>query len=319
MRHDWHVGVIVLLSLTLAVAAEEAGKFTPPNGYHLVAEDNCGAGRQKHVLLGKTWVYPKNMVEAPDEYRTIVFDNNACVLRYLKPNPKASYKVDVVYLDNGGRVQRLEANEREVHGDLKLPVKRPGRFVYDIPKAAYADGKKIDLKFIRVAGANALVCYIRIWSTDKTPLGGPAAGERAVHKPAPSKRRRRIAPIKGMWTSTEPIERDWLVQDQLVSVKSVGPCVERHLLRGRKILADIRQLGVNADDEALRAVDKTRKALPAAGSSDSDAWKKVYLAARWAVRRLAFKNPLLHDGEGMLFVRRYHPTRAQVRQTPVTV
>jgi len=283
MRRDWHLGVIVLLAVALTAAAEGAGKFTPPEGYHLVAEDNCGTAAQEHVMVGKAWVYPKNMVEAPDEYRTIVFDNNACVLRYLKPNPKASYKADVVYLDNGGRVQRLEANGHKVHGDLKLPVKRPGRFLYDIPKAAYADGKKLDLKFIRVAGANALVCYVRIWSTNKTPLGGSAAAvrNRLAHAP--------VGPVQ-----------------------AIGPRIEKHLQRGEKILADIRQLGgkdLSADAEALRTVGKARKALLAAGSSDADAWKKVYLDARRTVRRLAFKNPLLHDNEGLLFVRRYHPTR----------
>jgi len=283
MRHDWHLGAIVLLSLTLAVAAEEAGKFTPPKGYHLVADDNCGTAAQRHVLVGKAWVYPKNMVEAPDEYRAIVFDNNACVLRYLKPNPLAAYKVDVVYLDNGGRVQRLEANGRKVHGDMKLPLKRPGRFVYDIPKATYADGKKIDLKFIRVAAANAVVSYVRIWSTDKTPLAGP-----------------------------NPAERGWTGRNRLGSVQAIGLRIEKYLQRGEKILADIRQLGgkdLSADAEALRAADKARKALLAAGSSDTGAWKKVYLDARRAVRRLAFKNPLLHDAGGILFVRRYHPTR----------
>jgi hypothetical protein len=308
MLRDWHLGVIVLLSLTLAAAGRDAEKFTPPKGYHLVAEDNCGTATQKHVLVGKAWVYPKNMVEAPDEYRAIVFDNNACVLRYLKPNPKAAYKVDVVYLDNAGRVQRLEANGRKVHSDLKLPVKRPGRFVYDIPKAAYADGKTLDLKFIRVAGANALVCYVRIWSTDKTPLAGPAAAVRAAYKPATARPKQKL-PRAALWKPTDAIERDWLVQDRLTSVQAIGPCVKKHLQRGEKILADIRQLGASADTEALRAVGKARKALLATGSSDADAWKKVYLDARRAVRRLALANPLLHDNEGLLFVRRYHPTR----------
>ncbi|MDP6542636.1 MAG: hypothetical protein QGH60_01510 [Phycisphaerae bacterium] len=282
-RRDWHLGVIVLLSVAAGAAAEEVGKFTPPKGYHLVAEDNCGTAAQKHVIVGKTWVYPKNMVKAPDEYRAIIFDNNACVLRYLKPNPQAAYKVDVVYLDNADRVQRLEANGRVVHGDLKLPVKRPGRFVYDIPKAAYAGGKTLDLRFIRVAGANALVCYVRIWSTDKAPLPGPAATKRNLPARAPAG-----------------------------SVQAIGLRIAKHLQRGEKILADIRQLGgkdLSVDAEALRAINKARKALLAAGSSDANAWKKVYLDARQAVRRLAFKNPLLHDDGGILFVRRYHPTR----------
>ena len=303
------LGALALVALPAMAPAKESPAFQPPKGYHLVAEDNCGTASQTHVLVGKSWVYPTSMVDAPPHYRAIVFDNNACVFRYLKPNPKASYKVDVVYLDNGGRVQRLEANGYEVHGNLKLPVKRPGRYVYDIPKASYAGGKALDLKFIRVAGANALVCYVRVWSTDKAPLAAPAAAARAAHKPPP---RQAKSSAKLLWSSADPIERDWLARDRLGSLDAVGPCVERHLRRGARILADIRQLGakdLQADVDALQAAARARDALLAAKSPDGQAWKKVYLATRRAVRRLAFKNPLLHDGTGLLFVRRYHPTR----------
>ena len=301
---------IAVLPQLPTTRAEDTAKFQPPKGYYLVAEDNCGTNNQTHVVVGKAWVYPVSMVEAPPEYRAIVFDNNACVLRYLKPNPKASYKVDVVYLDNGGRVQRLEANGQQVHGDLKLPVKRPGRYVHDIPKAAYADGKKLDLRFIRVAGANALVCYVRIWSTDKTPLGAPSRTDRAAYKPSPRRSARQL-----LWELSGPIERDWLRHDRLLAgaVQAVAACVEKHLRRGERVLADIRQLvggDLRAEAEAMRDVAKARDALVAAKSLDGAAWKKVYLDARWAVRRLAFKNPLLHDGSGLLFVRRYHPTRS---------
>jgi len=297
----------VLLPATLA-AATDVDNFTPPKGFYLAAEDDCGAASQKHVLVGTNWTYPTSMVTAADEYRTIVFDNTACVLRYLKPNPKASYKVDVVYLDNGGRIQRLEANGRTVHGDMKLPVKRPGRFVYDIPPAAYADGKTLDLKFIRVAGANALVCYVRIWSTDKTPLAGPTPANRAASKTARPRAKQKL-PGNSIWKSDDPTQRDWLAQDRLTSLKDIELCLDKHLQRGRKILADIRQLGSDADANALDAAEKAYKALQAKGSSDADAWKTVYLSVRRAVRRLALANPLLHDNAGILFVRRHHPTR----------
>jgi len=320
---DRHSGVRTLaclsalgvLSLAFSAAGAEARKFKPPQGYHLVAEDNCGSQGQSHVIAGKAWTYPASMVEAPQHYRTIVFDNHACVLRYLKVNPKASYKADVVYLDNGGRVQRLEANGREVHGDLKLPVRRPGRFLYDIPKAAYAEGKHkhLDLKFFRVAGANALVCYVRIWSTDKTPLGAPSAAERAAYKPAPSPRRR-VTRAGPPWKLSDPIEADWARQDRalLTSARTIAVCVDKHLRRGEQILADIRRPGgreLAAHIEAMRKAGKARDALLASKNIDTEAWKKVYLDTRHAVRRLAFANPLLHEGQGLLFVRRYHPTR----------
>ena len=316
------IPLALAVAVTIATApgrAEQPSEFKPPAGYYEVAADNCGTAGQTHVIVGSTWVYPTNMVEAADDYRTIVFDNNACLLRYLKPNPEASYKVDVVYLDNGGRIQRLEANGVRVHGDLKLPARRPVRFVYDIPKAAYADGKKIDLRFIRVAGANALVCYVRIWSTDKAPLGAPSAAERAAYKRPPA--RRKAAPkTKTLWTFADPIEQDWISHDRLTSVAAVAPCITSHLRRGERILADIRQLtpeDEHADTvpllrqviQAMSLAAERRDELLAQKDLDSEAWKEAYLATRWTVRYMAFKNPLLRAGDGLLFVRRHHATR----------
>ena len=163
----------VLFPVPVATAAPTNGDG-PPEGFHLVAEDNCGTRQQTHVVAGTSYLYAPGMVEASNEHRAIVFDNRACVFRYLGPNPEASYKVEVVYVDNGGRVQRLEANGHTVHGPMELPLKRPGRFLFDIPKAAHADGKMLELKFIKVAGANAVVSYVRVWSTDGKPLEAPS-------------------------------------------------------------------------------------------------------------------------------------------------
>ena len=120
-----------LACVALRVLAAPTAGDGPPEGFRLVAEDNCGTQQQTHVVAGTSWLYPADMVEAPDEHRAIVFDNQACVFWYLGPNPRASYKVDVVYVDNGGRVQRLEASGHEVHGRMELPLKRPRRFVFE--------------------------------------------------------------------------------------------------------------------------------------------------------------------------------------------
>ena len=108
------------------------------------------------------------------------------------------------------------------------------------------------------------------------------------------------------------IEQDWIHTDKLQgSVEAIVDRVEAHLCRGRNILADIRKLSGNemkADTEALRNATKSRDELLAARSLDREAWKKVYLETRWAVRRAAMKNPLLNDNRGLLFVRRHHAT-----------
>ncbi len=315
------MGLTYAVLLGAAATGAPPTEDKPPDGYHLVAEDNCGTESQTHVVVGTSWLYPESMVEAPVEHRAIVFDNHACVCWYLNPNPKASYKVDVVYVDNGGRIQRLEANGHEVHDAIELPVKRPRRFVFDVPQAAYANGQKLELKFVRVAGANAIVSYVRIWSTDPAPLGAPTPEQRtAFRPPAPPPPRQ----PKPLWILENPIEMDWIVQDDLVCrplkdgweepvnlVRNrVRSAVDKHCRRGLAIAADMHRLGV---DDLQTEIDSLTDAAHRGDTMTADdlftpeAWQSVYLGVRRTVRRLALAHPQLRDHDGLLFVRRHHP------------
>jgi len=275
-----------------------------PEGYTLVAEDDCGSfDNMPHVVRGTEYVFPTSMVQSSPEYRDIVFDNEFCLLRYKNLNAEASYKVDVVYASqaDAARIQRLEANGHVVHDDMPLPETTPGRFLFDIPPAAYASGEPLELKFINVEGANAVICYVRIWSTDPRALPDPTR----------------------LWAPRGPIEKDWARQDRLRGrprfgewqdpAKEVGegvvPSINELVDRGGKILADLRRLGaedLEASADDLARVASARDRLLAESSRDPQAWLNVYLDAHWAVRRLAFKNPLLQC-DGLLFVRRHHP------------
>ena len=292
-------GLMLLSSHLLLAAGLEL-----PSGYTLVAEDNCGdPGNQPHVIRGSDYVFDTSQVEKPYEYRDIIFDNEFCLLRYNKLNPQARYKVDVVYVSQKGaqRVQRLEANGHVVHDALELPYAVPRRYLFDIPPAAYTIGKSLDLKFVNVKGANAVVCYVRIWSTDPRPLTGEAQ----------------------FWTPQGPVEADWVQQDRLRGGPTfvdwqdpakevrdvVVPYVNEQLDRGARILADLKLLntqGLETSSRELAEAAEARDALLAARSLDPEAWLKAYRQARWAVRRLAFRNPLL-ECQGLLFVRRHHP------------
>lgn len=276
----------------------------PPEGYTLVAEDNCGSFESApHLVRGTEYLFPTSQVDSLLEYREIVFDDEFCLFRYKGVNPGASYKVDVVYVSQAEavRIQRLEANGQVVHDDLAVPSSKPGRFLFDVPSQALGDGKQLDLRFINAQGANAVVCYLRLWSTDPRPLAG--SGQ--------------------LWTPNGPIETDWARQDRLrgkpnfhdwadpaAEVRdNVVPCLDELLQRGSTVLADLAALGADdlqASRLELAAVATARDRLLGENSSDSDAWLGVYLDARWAVRRLAFKNPLLKC-DGLLFVRRHHP------------
>ena len=326
MRPSRQAAILVVAAglwatMSSAPAAEgKAEAFKPPAGYHLVAKDNCGTRGQKHVVVGTFWEFPPAQIPGPPAIRRVVFHGKACVLRFLKPNPAAAYKVDVTYCNQAGarRVQRLEVNGREVHGNLTVPEGRPGRYVFDVPRAAYADGKQLEFRFINAFGANAVVAYVRIWSTDRKALGAPPASQRAAFAGRPA-----AAPIEPLWQADGAVEEDWSRQDRLRGRPTfsgwkdaagevrgrVLPCIRQQLQRGRRILADLRRLGardIEPQARALEAAARKCAGLEAAGAVDPAAWKEAYLAARWAVRRLAFKNPLLNC-DGLLFVRRHHP------------
>jgi len=299
--------------LSLPLVAEPF--VAPPEGYTLVSEDDCGdPDAASHVVRGTPYVFAPGTVSGPLEDRDIVFDNDFCLLRYERLNPEADYKVDIVYVSEvaDSRRQSLEANGLLVHDTLPVPGRQPARFIFDLPRGAYADGQPVELKFIRQGGANAVVSYVRIWSTDPRPLPGKQA----------------------LWVPNGPIEKDWLKQDRLrgkprfsawedpaAEVRdNVVPCLNEQLDRGRHMLADFQRglttalasprvplsvTEVAASRAELATLAARRDALLTEGNLTPEAWLALYRDTRWAVRRLAFRNPLLPQ-EGLLFVRRHH-------------
>jgi len=275
-----------------------------PAGFAAVADDDCGEpGAAPHVVRGSDYVFAGGMVAGALVERTIIFDNDFCLLRYEGLRPAAGYVVDVVYVTeaSGIREQALEANGQLLHDALRLPAGTPGHFLFEVPKAAYADGQPLELKFVRRSGANAVVSAVRLWSDDPHQLPGKDA----------------------FWVARGPIEGDWLRQDRLRGRPRFGgwtgparevkegvlPAIDEQLARGRSMLADFRGLGARglaAAATELATATARRDGLLAAAEATPEAWLDAYLSARWAVRRLAFANPLL-ESNGLLFVRRHHP------------
>jgi len=276
----------------------------PPQGYSMVAEDDCGnLDAMGHVVRGKPYVLQIGQATVSLPERDIIFDDHSCLLKYEKLNPQAQYLVDVVYVTEatGVREQTLEADGFTVHGVLRLPAGTPGRFIFDLPQQAYADDAAVELSFTIASGANAVVSIVRLWSTDPTRL-----------------------PTKGsLWVPNGPVEQDWTRQDRLRGrprftdwedpkreiAEQVVPCIDEQLDRGRGLLDHVAGTGAGGldqvRDELTRAAER-RDALLQSGSVAPAEWLEVYRAARWAVRRIAFRSPLLPEG-GLLFVRRHHP------------
>jgi len=95
------------LLFLLAAAPLWAVPFdTPPVGYTVVAEDDCGdVENMAHVVRGKEYVFAASMVAGPRAGRDIIFDNDFCLLQHKGLNPQAAYKVDVVYVTEAAGVR----------------------------------------------------------------------------------------------------------------------------------------------------------------------------------------------------------------------
>ena len=90
--------------------------------------------------------------------------------------------------------------------------------------------------------------------------------------------------------------------------------------RGRRLAGSLRQLKVNVDDDVstLQQLGRRLKQLPddAADDAADDVRESLYLEAQWAVRRMAFSNPLL-DFDDLVFVKRV-PARFKTSRTSGT-
>lgn len=111
------------------------------------------------------------------------------------------------------------------------------------------------------------------------------------------------------------IETDWRMQLSL-SGRSIEQSIEDVVGRGRALAKDLETVRDESarclkilDEVELRLAAEMAKINDRADSDEIPQLLSLYIEARWAVRKLAFANPLLHENGGILFVRRYHPTR----------
>ena len=110
------------------------------------------------------------------------------------------------------------------------------------------------------------------------------------------------------------IEADWLRQEVIRGRKAgTSAAVEDALGRGGALVAAMRRLdareAVTSAEKKLAELTRRRDALRKQGrGASAEAWQGLYLAVRWALRDLAFANPLL-DFDELLFVRRHWPNR----------
>ena len=106
------------------------------------------------------------------------------------------------------------------------------------------------------------------------------------------------------WSSVKkPVPKEDPATPSGPTLKDLRAGTDRALDRGRLLVGSLRRQGARIDDEArlLEQVARRVKEFPA--SARIEQWQRLYLQVRWAVRALAFKNPLL-DFDDLVFVKR---------------
>lgn len=171
--------VTIILLTIAAIAYGPAVAAAAAQEYYRVAYDNCGVdGQQPHMVQGTNWTWSQNAlswsaVAADSPVRRVSYrDNGPVVYRYQGLDPKAGYKLRIVYLSSetsAPRVQKVLAGESVLEKRLELPVNKVIEKEYLLDGDVYADGM-LELKFDIISGPNPVVSTIELLSNSKTLL-----------------------------------------------------------------------------------------------------------------------------------------------------
>lgn len=143
-----------------------------------------------YVLTGDRYTYspgeiPTSAVASGAPERTVLF-GGMVEFSFGGLKPGASYRVQAAFLsDSALRRMRVTAGRSELEADLALPFAQVVNREWQVPAEAYRSGT-LDMRLQALAGPNAVVCRLELWSTDPavpTPPVGLAS--RLARVPTP--------------------------------------------------------------------------------------------------------------------------------------
>lgn len=178
-----------------------------------------------------------------------------------------------VLLSNDGKAWR-EAYQHD--GKVFYGYRMPDRFplVVKLPKA--------EARFVRIQLPGTGYLHL-----DEVEVFGPKGGNLALHQPADQS-------SVSQWSTLKPLRRE-----SNLTELPVGWVLER----GRKLVADLRKAGVNADAMEAELVRGEKEAGAFTTNTPAETRRANYLKLRATLRRLALATPLL-DFDAVLFTKR---------------
>ncbi len=134
--------------------------------YVQVAANDCGVvSRQPFLIKGDNYTMEGLSGSAPA--LTCNFGSTV-IYAFDRMNIHADYRLEVVYLSDGIRRQRLVVDGNELQAPFDLIPGKEQRFLIDLPRKSYAYGQLV-LVFEALRGSNTIVSELNLYSTDSVP------------------------------------------------------------------------------------------------------------------------------------------------------
>lgn len=156
------LSTLILLLSVLAISAQTTS-------LHPVASNDCGMdGKQPFLVKGDNYTMPDE-IGGSATARTCNFGGTV-IYAFDRMDIQADYQLEVVYLSDSERQQRIVADGNEVQAPVLLEKGKEQRYRIDLPKKAFAYGQLV-LVFEVLKGPNALVSELNLYSSNpKKPI-----------------------------------------------------------------------------------------------------------------------------------------------------
>lgn len=156
------LSTLILLFSVLTISAQTTS-------LHPVASNDCGMdGKQPFLVKGDNYTMPDE-IGGSATARTCNFGGTV-IYAFDRMDIQADYQLEVVYLSDSERQQRIVADGNEVQAPVLLEKGKEQRYRIDLPKKAFAYGQLV-LVFEVLKGPNALLSELNLYSSNpKKPI-----------------------------------------------------------------------------------------------------------------------------------------------------
>lgn len=140
-----------------------------------VASNDCGVvGAQPFLIKGDNYTMPKE-ITGSKEGVTCNFGGKV-IYAFNHMDIHADYQLEVVYLADHERIQRIVVDGNEIQVPVTLKAGQEQRYKIDLPRKAYAYSQLVLVFELAGKGANAIVSELNLYSSNpKAPV--PFEGE----------------------------------------------------------------------------------------------------------------------------------------------